>query len=129
MRPIDISSCWNTIPKLMKQQRGERAWLKANRDGLEALLRTTIRKLPRFEARPLANTIHGLGTLASAAVFAPDANVWRDLRQSALLRLDDFKAQELANTVWAYATAGHAAPELFDAVAQQAPWRLGDFTE
>ena len=113
MRPIDISSCWNTIPKLMKKQRGERAWLKANRNGLEALLRTTIRKLPRFEARPLANTIHGLGTLASAAVFAPDANVWRDLRQSALLRLDDFKAQELANTAWAFAVADMSAEELF----------------
>ena len=43
-------------------------------------------------------------------------------------RLRDFNAQELSNTVWAFATAGHAAPTLFEAVAAEARGRLHDFT-
>jgi hypothetical protein len=37
----------------------------------------------------------------------------------------EFKPQELANTAWAFATAGHAAPALFDAIAAEAAQRVG----
>merc|ERR1712216_694874 len=36
-------------------------------------------------------------------------------------------SQNLANTVWAFATAGHVSPELFDAIAGVAKHRLRDF--
>jgi hypothetical protein len=42
-------------------------------------------------------------------------------------RLADFDPQGLSNTVWAYATAGHASPTLFDAVAAQAIPRVHQF--
>ena len=38
--------------------------------------------------------------------------------------LRHFEQQHLANIVWAYATLGHAAPGLFDAVAEEAAARL-----
>ena len=38
--------------------------------------------------------------------------------------LRHFGQQHLANLVWAYATLGHAAPSLFDAVAEEAAARL-----
>ena len=36
---------------------------------------------------------------------------------------DQFNALDLTNTVWAFATAGHASPALFDAVAKEAVHR------
>jgi len=42
-------------------------------------------------------------------------------------RLGEFKPQNLANTAWAFATAGHSSPRLFEAVAAAAVPRLGGF--
>jgi hypothetical protein len=42
-------------------------------------------------------------------------------------RLHDFNSQELANTAWAFATAGHAAQALLDAIAAVAVPRLREF--
>ena len=51
------------------------------------------------------------------------------LSEEAQGRLRDFDLQGLANTAWAFATAGHAAPALFDAIAEEAQRneRLRDF--
>ena len=46
---------------------------------------------------------------------------------AAVPRLADLTEQGLSNTVWAYATAGHASPALFDAVAAQAMSRVHRF--
>jgi len=35
--------------------------------------------------------------------------------------------QALANTAWAFATAGVAAPQLFEAIAREAPMRIKEF--
>ena len=40
----------------------------------------------------------------------------------------EFKPQELSNTAWAFATAGYAAPALFDAIAEEASGRVREFT-
>ena len=43
-------------------------------------------------------------------------------------RLSEFNPQNLSNAVWAYATAKHAAPALFDAIAEETVHRkLGFF--
>ena len=39
-----------------------------------------------------------------------------------------FKPQELSNLAWAFATAGHEAPELLDAIARAAQQRSSEFT-
>ena len=47
----------------------------------------------------------------------------RDRRGGGARGLREFTPQELANTAWAYATAGHAAPALLDAIAEEAAAR------
>ena len=58
------------------------------------------------------------------AVLAGDVQ-WR---AAVVVREVEFNPQDLANTAWAYATAGHSAPALFDALAsasvRSAPWKL-----
>ena len=39
-----------------------------------------------------------------------------------------FNAQDLSNTAWAYATLGHAAPALLDAIAAAAAERPGELS-
>jgi hypothetical protein len=39
----------------------------------------------------------------------------------------EFNPQDLANTTWAFATPGHAAPALLDAIAAEAASRVGEF--
>ena len=41
--------------------------------------------------------------------------------------MGEFVPQALSNTAWAFATAGHKAPDLFEAIAQQAQGRVGEF--
>ncbi len=42
--------------------------------------------------------------------------------------MGEFNPQNLANTAWAYATAGHAAPALLEAIAKEAARWVGEFT-
>ena len=46
------------------------------------------------------------------------------LARAAASRMRELKPQELSNTAWAYATAGHRAPQLFDALAAVVESRL-----
>ncbi len=39
-------------------------------------------------------------------------------------KASDFKPQNIANMAWAYATLGHAAPELFDTLATVAQQKI-----
>jgi len=39
----------------------------------------------------------------------------------------EFVPQALANTAWAFATAGHAAPALFDAIGMESAGRMDEF--
>ncbi len=53
---------------------------------------------------------------------------WLNASESPL-DVDTFTEQGLANTMWAFATARHAEPALFDAVAKEPPRRMfnGEF--
>jgi len=39
----------------------------------------------------------------------------------------ELNPQDLANMTWAFATAGHAAPALYDAIGKEAAGRVGEF--
>ena len=133
MGPIDISASWNTISKLIqgeaRERARERAWLKRDPNVLQSLLRTTLGRLQKMDAKALAITTHGLAAIATQVRFSPGDTVWRELEKAAVPKLGEFNAQDVSNTAWAYATAGHAAPELFDAMAEAAVPKLGEFTE
>ncbi len=42
-------------------------------------------------------------------------------------RVGEFKRQEYTDAAWAYLTAGHASPALFDAIAAEAAPRMRAF--
>ena len=50
----------------------------------------------------------------------PAPQLFDALAVAAIGRLDTFNEQNLANLAWAYATAGHPAPALLEAIAQAA---------
>ena len=130
MGPMDVSSCWNTLGKLVRQRAEEREWMRAElRRGptLAPLLDSTLLKLPRFQPRPVANAVHGLAGVVSATGYAPGEHVWEALAAKSLSFMNQFSTQALANTAWAYATAQHPAPALFDAIAAEATPRLREF--
>ena len=65
--------------------------------------------------RELANVMYGV---ARARIpDGPQRKALLDvLARAAASRMRELKPQELSNSAWAYATAGHRAPELFDAL-------------
>ena len=126
MKPIDLSACWNRIGKLSSNRR-EQQWLRQNTEALIPLLEQTKRDAGRLPARPLANAAHGLAKVAAATGWKPGPDVWTLFEQRGLLVVNEFEPQESSNTVWAFATAGHAAPALFDGVAKAAAPRLHEF--
>ena len=73
--------------------------------------------------RELANVMYGIAR-SRIPEGAPRAGLLDVLAVSAESRIRELKPQELSNSAWAYATAGHAAPELFDALASVAVRRL-----
>ena len=130
MKQLDLSACWNKLGRLARD-RTEGTWLRAalRRDAtlLVPLLDDTLRQCRK--PRPLANTVHGMAAVTKATGFDPGEAAWNLLAAEVTRRpLRDFKPQDLANTVWAYASAGHASPSLFDAVAVEVTRRpLRDF--
>ena len=60
----------------------------------------------------------------------PWQSIWAALPEAVLRWLGSSNAQSISNTAWAFATAGHASPELFDAIAAEVVRRgLGGFKE
>ena len=127
MKPTDLSACWNRIGKLASNRR-EQQWLRQNLKALGPLFDQTKRDIGRLSARPLATAAHGLAKVAAATGWKPGSDIWKLVEKRGLRVVTEFDPQALANTAWAFATAGHAAPELFDAVAKAAAPRLVEFT-
>merc|ERR1712166_1437782 len=102
-------------------------WLQRNPEALSPLLERTQGVMGRFQALPLANTTHAMAKIGSKTGWRPERGVWEALTEAAVSRLGEFIPQDFSNTAWAYATANHEAPALFDAMAKAAVPRLGEF--
>ena len=81
---------------------------------------------PRFDDRNLATAAHRLAKRDKSRRFRKDPRV-AGLAELCTSRIKDFGPQALANTAWAFATAGVAAPRLFEAIAREAPSRINEF--
>ena len=115
-----VAAFWSRFKKL---SRGELGGL-SNR--LEPVCEQTVRMLPELDARQVANIAHAFAK-SRLVGGGPYQGVWMALEEVARRRLGDFKEQELSNTAWAFATAGHASAELFNAIsATVVRRRLGD---
>ena len=122
MKGQDLAAAWNRIGKLAGTSHEDRLWLRRNPEALDPLLARTQGVLGRFSARPLATTAHAMAKIGSKTGWRPERGVWEALAEAAAPRLRDFKPQEVSNTAWAFATANHQAPALFDAVAKAASY-------
>ena len=106
-----------------------RGGLGGLRYGLAPVCDQTVRMLPEMNARAMANVAHAFAK-AGLVGTGPWQGLWTALPKAILGSLGDFAPQGLSNTVWAFATAGHASPELFDAISAEAVRRrLGGFNE
>ena len=136
MGPAEVGACWNTLGKLTRHSRDQRACLLdalRARPALDPLIKLTRRELEAMQpgspalGRTIAVTAHGLATVAKHTRFALGAQLWDFLATRGIQEYGAFTPQGLSNTAWAFATAGHASPELFEAVARAAVPRLGEF--
>ena len=133
---VNISTFWSRLGKLRPL---ERAVLHPSRHRLTQALRVqTIASLN--ESKKVGKNLYSLGAqswstqgLANVAhahgILAYRGDEWSELMdvlaQAMQPVLHKFEPQALGNTVWAYAKAGHASPDLFEAVAQAALYFAG----
>ena len=101
----------------------ERRWLERNKIALEPLREHTLAMLPVFEAQGLSNSTYGLvrTRLAGPAWTA----LFDALAEASVQKASDLAPQNISITAWAFATAKHASPALFDALAMDIARRGG----
>jgi len=118
---VNLATCWS---RLGRMGGADRSWLRSDGGArLTALREQTRDQVHTFGAQEMSNTAH-----AMAKLDLRDAAwecLWKELEEAALARsLSEFAPQNLSNTAWAFATAGHAAPALFDAIGREAAGRV-----
>ena len=120
---FNLGAFWSKFKRL---PRGE---LDALRDRLAPVCEQTVRMLPEVTAREVANIAHAFAK-AKLVGSCPWESVWAALPEAVRLKLGSFDEQELSNTAWAFVAAGHATPELSNAISAEVVRRqLGGFRE
>ena len=120
---FNIGAFWSRFKNL---PHGEPSGLS---DRLAPVCERTVQLLPQLSARQVANVSHAFAK-SRLHGGAPYEGVWAALPDAVHGRLSDFNPQELSNTTWAFATAGHASPALFEAISAEAVRQgLRGFTE
>ena len=108
-----LSAFWSKFKALA---RGELGGL---RDRLAPVCEQTVRMLPELGARSVSNIAHAFAK-ARLVGTGPWESVWEALPEAVRRSLGGYNEQNLSNTAWAFATAGHASPELFKAISAEA---------
>jgi len=117
---IHLSTCWNMLGRM---NTSDRRWLRNDDSAQLLMLREQTRdRVQKYDAQAVSNTAHALAKLDLRGTAW--GSLWEDLAELALASRREFKPQHLANTAWAFATAGHAAPALFDAIGREAAGRV-----
>ena len=119
---IHVANLWN---KLGKQRDASKP---SHREEMQQLLRRTVELVDSCEARNLSNVAHGLAKCMLVGLDDNICELFTAVAEAAVrCGLGSFNPQDLANTAWAFATAGHHAPALLDAITAAAAPRLRDF--
>ena len=77
-RPNDLGASWNTLGKLVRRQSEKQVLRDAPRI-LQPLAEHTEQALPKFGARPLANTVNGLASLHASRGWQASDALWTGL--------------------------------------------------
>jgi len=120
---VNLATCWS---RLGRMRGADRSWLRSD-DGvlLLALREQTTDQVRTLGARALANTAHAIAKLDLRGTAW--GSLWKDLERATLACRSELNAFDLSNTAWAFATAGHPAPALFDAIGREAAGRVHEF--
>ena len=110
---MHIGAFWSRFKALARGERGKR------RDSLAPVCEQTVRMLPELDARKVSTIAHAFAK-ARLVGTGPWEGVWEALPETVRRRLGSFNPQNLCNTAWAFATAGHEAPELFKSISAEA---------
>ena len=120
---FNIAAFWSKFKKL---PRGE---LGGIHNRLALVCEQTARMLPRVDARQVSDVAHAFAK-SRLVGSGPYQGVWAVLEEVSRRRLGDLDAQGLSMTSWAFATAAHASPQLFDAISAEVARRgLHGFNE
>ena len=76
--PLELGASWNTLGKIVRQQ-SEKQVLRGAPAMLQPLAEHTEQALPKFGARPLANTVNGLAHLYAAGGWRASDALWEGL--------------------------------------------------
>jgi len=116
-----IAAFWSKFKALARGR------LDGSSDRLAGVCEQTARMLPELDARTVANVVHAFAK-AELVGAGPWESVWAALPEAVRRRLGVYNPQHLSNTAWAFAKAGQASQELFNAIsAEVVRRRLGDF--
>jgi hypothetical protein len=92
--------------------------MPSHKEEVQQLLRRTVELLNSCGARELSNIAHGLAKCRLVGLDVETGALFAAVAEAAVRSgLRDFNPQNLANTARAFATAGHTAPALLDAIA------------
>ena len=129
---IHLSAFWNKLGSVYAGHKRERVYLRsrAAAASLIGAREDLMRLLPELRTRELAGVVHGMAK-ADIRSDAQWIRLWDHLALSASEQLASMDPQGICNTAWAFATAGHSAPSLFEAIAVDAlrPDRLRAFSD
>jgi len=103
------------------------SWGKQIKDmDADSILALVAEQGPRFSGRNLATAAHRVAKRDKSRRLREDPRI-AGLAELCTTRIAEFNSQALVNTAWAFAKAGVAAPQLFEAIASEASRRLKDF--
>jgi len=116
---LELGASWNTLGKLVRQQ-SEKHVLRGATAMLQPLAEHTEQALPKFGARPLANTVNGLANLYASGGWRASDALWAGLATQGTICVPRMEALHLSNTVHGFAKVGRREPALLDAIAKEA---------
>lgn len=125
---IHITAFWSRLGQLARTRPSDRRWLHSDPALLEPSRQRTLRLLPTFDPRNMANVAHGAAK-AGLRTAPHDAFLWSKLASAALFTLGEFANSEIKDLAWAFATAGVQHARLFDALEGEAMPRLDGLDE
>ena len=94
---------------------------------LSPLAADTEQALPDFDAHALATTVRGVASLHVAG-WRASGGLWAGLAKHCTRSVATMSAHDVASTVLGFAKVGRRPSPLFDAIAEEAAPRLGEFT-
>ena len=124
---VHCSALWSRFGHLAKTNRDERQWIQQNEADLAIAREHTLRLIPTFGPRQLANSALGVAHCGFETIPTWSL-LWSRIASASIVCVRDLNSQELTNLVWACATARVTSPRLFDALANEVLERMDSLT-